>query len=80
MIYTPDETLSLNYIIENAYNKYTANELTITVLHCEAYYNIPINCVNESVENHKVKTFCDLYNKLCMVKDEIEIRMKMVGI
>lgn len=78
MIYTPDATLSLNYTIENAYNKYTANELNITVLHCEAYYNIPINCVNESVEYHQVKTFCDLYNKLCWVKDEIENRMNMM--
>ena len=78
MIYTPDATLSLNYTIENAYNKYTANELNITVLHCEAYYNIPINCVNESVEYHQVKTFCDLYNKLCLVKDDIENRMDMM--
>jgi len=46
--------------------------------HCEAYYNIPINCVNESVEYHQVKTFFDLYNKLCLVKDEIENRMNMM--
>lgn len=78
MVYTPDETLSLNYIIENAYSKYTANELNIMVLHCEAYYNIPINCVNESVEYHQVKTFFDLYNKLCLVKDEIENRMNIM--
>lgn len=78
MIYTPDETLSLNYTIENAYNKYTANELNITVLHCEAYYNIPINCVNESVKYHQVKTFCNLHDKLNLIQSEIERRMTLM--
>lgn len=78
MVYTPDETLSLNYIIKNAYNEYTENELNITVLHCEAYYNIPINCVNESVKYHQVKTFCDLHNKLNLIQSEIERRMALM--